>query len=266
MAHRPSRLTARLSGRTLALAVGILLLLTVFVLANHVFHFEELLKPERIASWLDEVGPLAPLVLILMMAVAVIISPIPSLPLDLAAGAAFGPVLGMTYAVIGAEIGAIISFLIGRALGRELLSKFLRQDIVFCEKCSDRHLALLLVLARLIPVFSFDIISYGAGLTNISLRIFAITTLVGMIPPTFALTYLGGSVVVAQWPVILLGLAMVALFFLMPKLVLRYPSAWWAQLLLAAKPAPVPVQSQQNQPDIENEPGPSCSGCGASLD
>ena len=91
MAHRPSRLTARLSGRTLALAVGILLLLTVFVLANHVFHFEELLKPERIASWLDEVGPLAPLVLILMMAVAVIISPIPSLPLDLAAGAAFGP-------------------------------------------------------------------------------------------------------------------------------------------------------------------------------
>ena len=44
------------------------------------------------------------------------------------------------------------------------------------------------------------------------------------------------------------------------------PSAWWAQLLLAAKPAPVPVQSQQNKPDIENEPGPSCSGCGASLD
>ena len=139
------------------------------------------------------------------MAIAVVISPIPSLPLDLAAGAAFGPYLGTVYAVIGAEIGAIISFLLSRTLGRELLTKFLRTDIVFCEKCSDHHFMLVLVLARLLPIFSFDVISYGAGLTNISLKTFAIATLIGMIPPTFALTYLGNSFLTSQIPLVIGG-------------------------------------------------------------
>ncbi|MBA3966433.1 MAG: hypothetical protein H0X47_11770 [Nitrospirales bacterium] len=63
---------------------------------------------------------MAPVVFMGLMALAVVIGPIPSLPLDIAAGAAFGPLLGATYAVIGAEIGAITSFFIGRALGREV--------------------------------------------------------------------------------------------------------------------------------------------------
>jgi membrane protein DedA with SNARE-associated domain len=86
------------------------------------------------------------------MAPAVAVSPIPSLPIDLAAGAAYGPVWGATYAVIGAEIGAVVSFLIARARGREWLYTLLRLDIRFCEQCSDRHLVTLLVLARLLPV------------------------------------------------------------------------------------------------------------------
>ncbi|MDR4485810.1 MAG: VTT domain-containing protein [Nitrospirales bacterium] len=43
----------------------------------------------------------------------------------------------------------------------------------------------------MIPIFSFDLISYGAGLTNMSIRVFALVALVGMIPPTLALTYAG---------------------------------------------------------------------------
>ncbi len=80
----------------------------------------EIFRPDRIAQWLSEAGPLAPVVFMGLMALAVVIGPIPSLPLDIAAGAAFGPLLGATYAVIGAEIGAITSFFIGRALGREV--------------------------------------------------------------------------------------------------------------------------------------------------
>jgi uncharacterized membrane protein YdjX (TVP38/TMEM64 family) len=45
-------------------------------------------------------------------------------------------------------------------------------------------------------------VSYGAGLTNISLMTFTLNTLFGMAPPTFALTHLGSSVVSAQWPLI----------------------------------------------------------------
>jgi hypothetical protein len=39
-------------------------------------------------------------------------------------------------------------------------------------------------------------VSYGAGLTNMSLKAFVLATFLGMIPPTFAFTYLGNAVCV----------------------------------------------------------------------
>ncbi len=244
---------------------GVALLVFGFWSIGQWVDFEKEFKPERLAALLSETGALAPLVLIFTMAAAVVVSPIPSLPLDLAAGAVFGPYLGTTYAVLGAEIGAIISFLIARALGRELLSKLLRMDVVFCEKCSDRHLMILLVVARLLPVFSFDVISYGAGPTNVSLKVFALATLVGMILPTFALTYLGSSVVTVQWPLILAGIVMVVLLLLAPQLVTRYPSTWWARLLLAAAPVSTRAAAVESRPSHADESGRSCSGCGGAL-
>lgn len=97
----------------------------------------ELLKPDRVADRLRAAGPFGPILFMVLMATAVVISPIPSLPLDLAAGATFGVTLGTTYAVIGAEIGAVLSFLIGRSLGRAALIRILRTDISFCERCSE---------------------------------------------------------------------------------------------------------------------------------
>ena len=51
----------------------------------------ETVNPQRIVEYLDGWGPAEPIVFILMMATAVVISPIPSLPLDLAAGVAARP-------------------------------------------------------------------------------------------------------------------------------------------------------------------------------
>ena len=220
---------------------------------------------QQITSWLTEAGPWAPLWFIGAMVAAVVISPIPSLPLDLAAGAAFGPFLGTVYAVIGAEIGAILSFLISRTLGREFLSKILRTDIVFCEKCSDHHFMVVLILARLLPIFSFDVISYGAGLTNISLKTFALATLIGMIPPTFALTYLGNSFLTSQIPLIVGGFIMVAFFLAIPKLLLKYSHTWWAQWFLAASPTSSTPQTEK-QPENPSMPmAGRCAGCTSPL-
>ena len=256
-------MTKVLTGTRLLALGGILVLVTLFLGLVQRFDFLEILNPERLAGLLDQVGPMAPLVLIGAMILAVVVSPIPSLPLDLAAGVAFGPWLGTTYAVIGAEIGAIISFLIGRALGRDLLTRLLRTNVAFCEKCSDAHLVLLVTVARLVPLFSFDIVSYGAGLTNMSLKAFALATLVGTIPPTFALTSFGSSVTTAQWPLMLAGIVMVAVFVLAPKLVMRYPNAWWARVFLAAAPMPhSPTSAPQPKQPHGTE---SCSGCGEPL-
>jgi uncharacterized membrane protein YdjX (TVP38/TMEM64 family) len=71
--------------------------------------FEQALNSSDLVELLQSLGPWGPVILIVSMATAVIIPPIPSLPLDLASGAAFGPLLGTTYAVMGAAIKAIVS-------------------------------------------------------------------------------------------------------------------------------------------------------------
>jgi uncharacterized membrane protein YdjX (TVP38/TMEM64 family) len=225
------------------------------------FDYERYLSPAALTRWLNEAGPLGPLLLIASMVGAVIIPPIPSLPLDLAAGAAYGPFYGALYAVIGAEIGAVICFLIARAVGRDALSRFLKTENTFCQKCTDHQLMGAMFLARFIPIFSFDVVSYGAGLTNISLRTFALATLFGMAPPTFAFVYLGSSVVSAQWPLIAGGLVMVGFFLAMPKVLTRYQTSAFARLLFGPPPTPVILATTTAEIPLLIR----CTGCGGPI-
>lgn len=175
------------------------------------------LNPAYIQQWLDSFGFFAPLFYISLMSLAVVISPIPSLPLDIASGAFFGPILGTVYSVIGASAGAVISFLISRYLGREFIERFLGGHVNFCTSCSDRILTKFVFLSRLLPFISFDIISYGAGLTKMSLRMFVIATVIGMIPLTFIYNYFGSVLVFGKNITILSGLVIVSIFFLVPR-------------------------------------------------
>jgi uncharacterized membrane protein YdjX (TVP38/TMEM64 family) len=48
-------------------------------------------------------------------------------------------------------------------------------------------------LSRLLPFISFDIVSYAAGLTSLTLWRFAAATLAGIIPASFLLAHFGGE-------------------------------------------------------------------------
>lgn len=249
-------------GMTIRMKVGLLALSIVagwWVLSS--FDYEQYLSPSVLAQWLNDAGPWAPLLLIGSMFCAVIIPPIPSLPLNLAAGAAFGPYYGALYAVIGAEIGAIGCFLVARALGREALSRVMKTEATFGQMCTDHQLMGVMFFALLIPIFPSEVMSYGAGLTKISLKSFTLATLFGMVPPTFAFTYLGSSVSSAQWPLIAGGAAMALFFLAMPKILTKYRASAFARLFLGPPPAPAAVP-----PAKSGIPLPiSCTGYGATM-
>lgn len=181
------------------------------------FYFD----PERIGIWLEKAGIFAPLVYMFVMAAAVVISPIPSMPLDLAAGAFFGPFLGTFYSLTGALCGSTVSFFIARFLGRSAIERLLGGHINFCMQCSDGILTRIVFISRLIPFVSFDVVSYGAGLTKMSLRKFIIATLFGMIPITFMYNYAGAIISVGRGISLAAGLFFVALFFVVPYLLER---------------------------------------------
>ena len=224
------------------------------------FEYERYLSPTVLGQWLNGTGSLAPLLLIGIMICTVVIPPIPSLPVVLAAGAAFGPFDGAFYAVIGAEIGAIASFLLARALGQETLSRVMKTEATFGQMCTDHQLMGMVFFARLIPIFSFEV-SVGAGLTNISLKTFALATLFGMAPPTFAFTYLGSSMISAQWPLIVAGASMILFFLAMPKLLTKCRTSAFARLFLGPPTVPTVLATRRVKIPLQIR----CIGCGATM-
>lgn len=104
-----------------------------------------------------------------------------------------------------------------RYLGREFIERFLSGHINFCTECSDRFLTKVVFLSRLLPVVSFDVVSYGAGFTKMSLKNFTGATLIGMIPLTFIYNYFGSVIVFSKRLTLIFGIVMVALFFLIPR-------------------------------------------------
>lgn len=200
----------------------IVLFVTTIIVLQVVFDIRSLVSREAIVGLLERTGSFAPLIYMGVMALAVVVSPLPSLPLDIAAGLFFGPLFGTVYSVIGATSGAIISFLIARLLGRDLLLRFMGGHIIFCHDCTNKILTKVVFLSRLIPFVSFDLISYGAGLTHLSLWKFALATAAGMIPLTFVYNTFGSLLVVRSWVTLVFGALFVVLFFLLPRLIEKH--------------------------------------------
>jgi uncharacterized membrane protein YdjX (TVP38/TMEM64 family) len=180
------------------------------------------LHPQQIRGLLDQAGMFAPLLYMMLMALAVVITIIPSLPLNVAAGIYFGPIMGTLFSALGALAGAVLSFLIARYLGREFIERFLTGHINFCTECSDHLLTKIVFISRLLPFVSFDLVSYGAGLTMMSLRAFSVATFFGCLPFTFIYNYFGSIFVMSRSLTFFFGFVMLLLFFGIPWLIERY--------------------------------------------
>lgn len=160
---------------------------------------------ERLQRALDEAGALAPLLYVALLIVQAVIAPLPAPALAIAGGYGFGVVEGFLLTWAGSLIGGVISFGISRRFGRGMVAgsgPAKRLDRFF-----EEHGAVLVFVLRLIPLVSFDAISYAAGLSGIRFRGFLLATALGMAPGTFAFVYLGGSDPGLWTWVVLLGLA-----------------------------------------------------------
>ena len=183
---------------------------------------KEWLDPAWLAAFLEKAGVLAPLAFILIRTVAILVTVVPQAPLDVAAGVIFGPFWGTVYSLAGSEAGAVACFILARNLGREAVTRIFHRDIAFSDRIARRHLVYVILFARLEPVFSFALVSYGAGLTRMSLAAFALSTLIGMTPGTILLNYFGKSFFTGDILLqICMGLAMVVMLIVVPVWIKR---------------------------------------------
>ncbi len=188
----------RLKTRTTTLRLlGALLVLVVLILAYRHLDASGLLEQILDGQWLRQrapaLGAWGPLLIIGLMALAIVLNPIPSAPIALAAGAVYGHTWGTLYVVIGAEIGALIAFAIARVFGHDLLLRLLGERVALGWLGSQNALTGMVFVSRLLPFVSFDLVSYGAGLTPLKAWRFALATLLGLIPASFLLAHFGGE-------------------------------------------------------------------------
>ena len=129
---------------------------------------------------------------LLSMILQAIIAPIPGEALMVIGGAVFGSLPAIVIGEVGGCIGALVCFLIARKGGRTLVIKMIgRKGLEFADNWFKRHGFYAVLLARLIPFIPIDAISYGAGLTAMSLKSFFVATAIGMLPRVIFYSYIG---------------------------------------------------------------------------
>jgi len=126
--------------------------------------------------------------------VAVIALSVPvGLFLTLVGGMLFGAVLGGAAAVVGASVGAILIFLIAKsAVGEHLMRRAGPLAGKLARGFRADAFSYLLFL-RLVPVFPFWLINLVPALCGVRLATFVAATVVGIIPATFAIAFVGAG-------------------------------------------------------------------------
>lgn len=111
--------------------------------------------------------------------------PFPAEFLTIANGMIFGSVMGIVYTWLGAMLGAYASFGLTRIFGRPFVARNLKPaQLEKLDKWILNQGTASLLLSRLIPFISFNLVNYGAGMTKISWWTFTWTTGVGILPMT----------------------------------------------------------------------------------
>ena len=195
-------------GKVFAIFVGAVMALGLVGWVAGWWSFE--IDRATVETWVERAGPLGPLAVIGLMTIAVVASPIPSAPIALAAGAAYGHYAGTLYVALGSEIGALVAFLIARKLGRKAVERVLGERIDYGLLGSQNALTLTVFVSRLLPFVSFDAMSYAAGLSRLHLWRFALATMAGILPASFVLAHFGaaameGTFGSAEWIAVGLG-------------------------------------------------------------
>jgi uncharacterized membrane protein YdjX (TVP38/TMEM64 family) len=146
----------------------------------------------QLEQWIQSQGMWAPVLFALIYITATIFA-LPGSALTIGGGLLFGTVWGTVINLVGATIGACAAFVIARYLGRGVVTKLVRgqQTLGGLDEKIGRNGFYSVLVLRLVPLFPFNALNYGLGLTKVSLRDYALASVLGMLPGSFVYTSLG---------------------------------------------------------------------------
>jgi len=111
---------------------------------------------------------------------------VPGTPLTISGGVLFGSVKGVAIVSMGSTLGAALAFLISRYFARESMERCLvgNDHMQRLNRLMERHGAIVVAITRLVPLFPFNLLNYGFGLTRVPFRTYLFWTWLCMLPKT----------------------------------------------------------------------------------
>jgi len=192
----------------------IILLAGLFILATflsqaYVDFFLRILGQDKLAGGI---------IYVLGIIVAIVAAPLTSIPFIPILVSVWGVFWTAVLSIIGWILGSIVAFWLARKFGVDLVKRFM--DVEKIQKkyvnLPEKKLFLFLLFLRMVtPV---DVLSYALGLfTNVSWRMYLITTVLGVIPMTFVLAYLGSLPAMFQLIFFGIGMALGAIYLFLNR-------------------------------------------------
>ena len=189
--HRPLGNGVNVRAGLVGGAILVALLAVAYVVLRETGLLATIMNPEALHALVLQWGLWGPLAIIGLMTLAILVSPIPSAPIALAAGAAYGHGWGALYVLLGAQSGAMAAFALARIVGSATVHRWFGERLSMGLIGSQNTLTGIVFVTRLLPFLSFDIVSYFAGLTVLSFWRFSLATLAGIAPSSFLLAHFG---------------------------------------------------------------------------
>ena len=151
-------------------------------------------NPEILRVWMQDLGIWGILIFGIFNFLQVVFAVIPGGPFELAAGYILGVVPGTLLCDITMTISSVVVFLLVRKFGIRFVELFVsRRQIENMGFLKDNQkVQSVLFFIFLLPGTPKDVVTYLAGLTNLSLKSWIFICFVGRFPATL-LTALGGS-------------------------------------------------------------------------
>lgn len=144
-------------------------------------------------DFVADYGVYAAAVSFFLMIFQSVAAPLPAFIITLANANLFGWVKGAILSWSSAMAGAALCFYISRILGRDTAERLTsKAGLQSVDKFFERYGTHSILIARLLPFISFDLVSYATGLTSIKFWPFFIATGIGQLPATIVYSYVGG--------------------------------------------------------------------------
>jgi len=161
--------------------------------AVYYFRFTEQgreITPEFVLDNIESHGPVTARLIYVAVYIVGTVAFFPGTVLSFAGAVLFGAYEGTLYTWIGATVGATLAYLMARVLGRDFVERLFGGRFAAFDQRIREHGFTGLLIIRLLPVFPFNAVNFGCGLTGIRLRDYVLATAIGIVPGTFVYQFL----------------------------------------------------------------------------